>query len=92
MPDIVEMVRCNLLRSLPSPSDDYDPEEDDPVLEPAWPHYQIIYEFFLRFIVSTEVNAKIAKKYIDPQFIRMWIDLVRGTMSRLLFIECMASS
>jgi serine/threonine-protein phosphatase 2A regulatory subunit B' len=75
MPDIVEMVRCNLLRSLPSPSDDYDPEEDDPVLEPAWPHYQIIYEFFLRFIVSTEVNAKIAKKYIDPQFIRMWIDL-----------------
>ena len=28
-----------------------------------WPHLQVVYEFFLRFIVSTEVNGKIAKRY-----------------------------
>jgi serine/threonine-protein phosphatase 2A regulatory subunit B' len=75
MPDIVEMVRVNLLRTLPPISEDYDPEEDEPMMEAAWPHYQIVYEFFLRFIVSNEVNAKIAKKYIDTHFIRSWIDL-----------------
>jgi serine/threonine-protein phosphatase 2A regulatory subunit B' len=76
MPDILEMVRHNLLRTLPPLNDEnYDPEEDEPVMEPAWPHYQIIYEFFLRFIVSNEVNAKITKKYLDTSFIRSWIDL-----------------
>ena len=36
---------------------------------------QVVYEFFLRFIVSTEVNGKVAKKYVDQTFIRMWIEL-----------------
>ena len=44
-------------------------------MEPAWPHLQVVYEFFLRFIVSTEVNGKVAKKYVDQTFIRMWIEL-----------------
>ncbi len=34
-----------------------------------------MYEFFLRFIVSTEVNGKVAKRYIDQPFIRQWIEL-----------------
>ena len=41
MPDIVEMVRVNILRALPPVSDDFDPEEDEPSLEPAWPHLQV---------------------------------------------------
>ena len=44
-------------------------------MEPAWPHLQVVYEFFLRFIVSTEVNGKVAKKYVDQTFIRLWIEL-----------------
>ena len=75
MPDIVEMVRSNLFRTLPPQADDFDPEEDEPSMEPAWPHLQIVYEFFLRFIVSAEVNGKIAKKYVDLTFIRLWIEL-----------------
>lgn len=47
----------------------YDPEEDEPVLELAWPHLQIIYELFLRFIESQEFNTNVAKKAIDQQFI-----------------------
>lgn len=36
---------------------------------------QLVYEFFLRFVVSTEVNAKVAKKYIDHKFCFQLIDL-----------------
>lgn len=49
--------------------DAYDPEEDEPVLELAWPHLQIVYEFFLRFVESPDFNTNIAKRYIDQQFV-----------------------
>lgn len=29
------------------------------MLEPSWPHLQVVYEFFLRFVVSAEVKAKV---------------------------------
>ena len=35
-------------------------------LEPAWPHLQLVYEFFLRFIVSSDVDPKVAKRYVSP--------------------------
>eukprot|EP00753_Platysulcus_tardus_P009462 PLAT212.17.p2 GENE.PLAT212.17~~PLAT212.17.p2 ORF type:complete len:478 (+),score=262.43 PLAT212.17:325-1758(+) len=75
MPDVVFMVASNLFRTLPPQMEDYDPEEDEPVLEPAWPHLQVVYEFFLRFIVSSEVNAKVAKRYVDQAFLIQLIDL-----------------
>ena len=75
IPDIVDMVKANIFRILPPQTEDFDPEEDEPAIEVAWPHLQVVYEFFLRFIVSTEVNSKVAKKYIDLNFIRSWIDL-----------------
>jgi serine/threonine-protein phosphatase 2A regulatory subunit B' len=75
MPDIVEMVRINLFRTLPPQTDDFDPEEDEPAMELAWPHLQVVYELFLRFIVSVEVNGKVAKKYVTTQFLRQWIEL-----------------
>jgi serine/threonine-protein phosphatase 2A regulatory subunit B' len=40
-------------------TEDFDPEEDEPVLEPSWPHLQVVYEFLLRFVVSSEVNQKV---------------------------------
>ena len=49
--------------------DAFDPEEDEPVLELAWPHLQIVYEFFLRFLESHEFNINFAKKHIDHKFI-----------------------
>ncbi len=63
----------NLFRPIPPQAnpigDAFDPEEDEPVLEQAWPHLQIVYEFFLRFIESPDFNTNIAKKYIDQQFV-----------------------
>lgn len=44
----------NLFRPLPPKMNpkgpEVDPDEDEPVLEAAWPHVQIVYEFFLRFV------------------------------------------
>jgi len=79
--DIVFMLSSNLFRALPpSPHDSkdqdtYDPEEEEPTLEPAWPHLQIVFEFLLRFVVSNETDARIAKMYIDAPFVLKLLDL-----------------
>ncbi|XP_064621297.1 serine/threonine-protein phosphatase 2A 56 kDa regulatory subunit epsilon isoform-like isoform X5 [Lineus longissimus] len=79
-PEIVKLIACNIFRTLP-PSDnpDFDPEEDDPTLEAAWPHLQvsnkIVYEFFLRFLESLEFQPTIAKKYIDQKFVLQLLEL-----------------
>ena len=39
-----------------------DADDEEPSLEGSWPHLQIVYEFFLRFVVSHDVDPKIAKK------------------------------
>jgi len=75
MSDLMNCIGANVCRALPPATDDFDPEEDEPVLEPAWPHLQVAYEFFLRFIVSSEVNAKAAKKYVDQKFCLQLVEL-----------------
>jgi serine/threonine-protein phosphatase 2A regulatory subunit B' len=69
----------NLFRSIPpqvNPSGDaFDPEEDEPVLEASWPHLQIVYEFFLRFIESPDFNPTIAKRFIDQHFVLQLLEL-----------------
>lgn len=69
--DIVKMISVNIFRTLP-PSDnpDFDPEEDEPTLEASWPHIQLVYEFFLRFLESPDFQPSIAKRYIDQKFVQ----------------------
>ncbi|KAK4467550.1 hypothetical protein MN116_008882 [Schistosoma mekongi] len=73
---IVSMIACNIFRPLP-PSDnpDFDPEEDDPILEAAWPHLSYVYEFFLRFLESPDFQPVAAKKYIDQKFVLQLLEL-----------------
>lgn len=77
--DIIFMLSNNLFRTLPPPRshevDSYDAEEEEPSLDPAWPHFQIVYEFLLRYVVSNDTDAKIAKKYIDQQFVLKLLEL-----------------
>lgn len=78
-PEVVNMFATNLFRSIPPPvnptGDAFDPEEDEPVLELAWPHLQIVYEFFLRFVESPDFNTNMAKKYIDQHFVLQLLEL-----------------
>ncbi|MQL84565.1 hypothetical protein Taro_017074 [Colocasia esculenta] len=81
MQEITRMVAANLFRTFPPSNHDsklldtYDPEEEEPAMEPAWPHLQIVYEFLLRFVASPEMDAKIAKRYIDHSFVLRLLDL-----------------
>ncbi|PSS00792.1 phosphatase 2A regulatory B subunit-domain-containing protein [Coniella lustricola] len=78
-PRVVEMFSKNLFRPLPPPmnpqGEAFDPEEDEPVLEVAWPHIQVVYEFFLRFIESQDFNTNVAKAYIDHGFVLRLLEL-----------------
>jgi serine/threonine-protein phosphatase 2A regulatory subunit B' len=79
--DITRMLAANLFRTLPpsshenTGSEGFDPEEEEPTMEPAWPHLQIVYEFLLRYVVSSETDAKLAKRYIDHSFVLRLLDL-----------------
>ncbi|KAI3916797.1 hypothetical protein MKW98_026268 [Papaver atlanticum] len=81
MQEITKMVATNLFRTFPSSNHDnkfpesYDPEEEEPTMEPAWPHLQVVYEFLLRFVASSETDAKLAKRYIDHSFVLRLLDL-----------------
>jgi len=72
-PEVVHMFTVNLFRTLPptnSPNGaEFDPEEDEPTLEAAWPHLQLVYEFFLRCLESSDFQPSLAKKYIDQRFV-----------------------
>uniref|UniRef100_A0A4X1W704 Serine/threonine-protein phosphatase 2A 56 kDa regulatory subunit n=1 Tax=Sus scrofa TaxID=9823 RepID=A0A4X1W704_PIG len=75
-PEVVRMVSCNIFRTLPpSDSSEFDPEEDEPTLEASWPHLQLVYEFFIRFLESQEFQPSIAKKYIDQKFVLQLLEL-----------------
>uniref|UniRef100_A0A182MSC9 Serine/threonine protein phosphatase 2A regulatory subunit n=1 Tax=Anopheles culicifacies TaxID=139723 RepID=A0A182MSC9_9DIPT len=69
-PEIIKMISVNLFRTLPpSENPDFDPEEDDPTLEASWPHLQLVYEVFLRFLESADFQATFGKKVIDQKFV-----------------------
>lgn len=78
-PEIVNMFAVNLFRTLPPPEDPnaalFDPEEDEPTLEAAWPHLQLIYELFLRFLESPDFQIPVARKYVDQAFVSQLLAL-----------------
>lgn len=78
-PEVIHMFSGNLFRTLPPSSNpsgaEFDPEEDEPTLEAAWPHLQLVYEFFLRFLESPDFQPNTAKRYIDQKFVLSLLDL-----------------
>lgn len=79
MQDVVNMVGANIFRALPTKDRSVmslsDPEDEEPTLERAWPHLQIVYEFFLRFVVSNDVDPKVAKRFVDQNFVLKLMEL-----------------
>lgn len=81
MQEAIKMVSANLFRAFsPQPRENnileaFDVEEEEPSMDPAWSHLQIVYEFLLRFVASPETDAKLAKKYIDHSFVLKLLEL-----------------
>ncbi|CAN1321786.1 Serine/threonine protein phosphatase 2A 57 kDa regulatory subunit B' theta isoform [Linum perenne] len=79
--ELVRMVSVNLFRPLTSPPREhkaleaFDVEEEEPSMDPAWPHLQVVYELLLRFVASPETDAKVAKRYVDHSFVLRLLDL-----------------
>ncbi|KRF99377.1 uncharacterized protein Dwil_GK11246, isoform C [Drosophila willistoni] len=78
-PEAINMFAVNLFRTLPPSSNpngaEFDPEEDEPTLESSWPHLQLVYELFLRFLESPDFQPNIAKRFIDHHFVLQLLDL-----------------
>ncbi|XP_071160078.1 serine/threonine-protein phosphatase 2A 56 kDa regulatory subunit gamma isoform-like isoform X2 [Mytilus edulis] len=78
-PEAIHMFSVNLFRTLPPSSNphgaEFDPEEDEPALEASWPHLQLVYEFFLRFLESPDFQPNTGKKYIDQRFVLQLLEL-----------------
>ncbi|XP_024029653.1 serine/threonine protein phosphatase 2A 57 kDa regulatory subunit B' kappa isoform [Morus notabilis] len=81
-PAILAMCRMcavNLFRDFPPncrSSGGGENDDDEPMFDPAWPHLQLVYELLLKFVTSSCLDAKIAKKYIDHSFILRLLDLL----------------
>ncbi|KAG6744148.1 hypothetical protein POTOM_052858 [Populus tomentosa] len=78
---MIKMVSANIFRCLAPASHENtgqvsaDPEEEEPYLEPSWPHLQLVYELLLRYVVSSDTDTKVAKRYIDHSFVLKLLDL-----------------
>lgn len=77
---LMRMVEKNLFRPLyPSamPIDiEYDPEEDDPTLDPNWPHLELVYEILAKVLVSPDLNPNVARGFASKSFLRRMFDLL----------------
>ncbi|KAK4377711.1 hypothetical protein RND71_004007 [Anisodus tanguticus] len=78
---MVKMISLNIFRCLPpsthenTGSENVEQEEDEPCLEPSWPHLQLVYELLLRYVVSSDTDTKVAKRFIDHSFVLKLLDL-----------------
>ena len=52
-----------------------DPDEDEPHLEEAWPHLQLVYELFLKFMMSNHFSGKVMANNISHNFISQFLEL-----------------
>ncbi|CAK9143527.1 unnamed protein product [Ilex paraguariensis] len=79
--EMIRMISVNIFRCLPpashenTGSENMEPEEEDPYLEPSWPHLQLVYELLMRYVVSSDTDTKVAKRYVDHSFVLKLLDL-----------------
>ena len=78
--DVMTMIEKNIFRPLPNVkkqnlafSETGVEQEDD--VDPAWPHLQGIYEFFLQLIINEAVEVRSLKVYVTPQFVQEFLEL-----------------
>ncbi|KAJ6810431.1 serine/threonine protein phosphatase 2A 57 kDa regulatory subunit B' alpha isoform-like [Iris pallida] len=81
--ELVRAISSNIFRPLPPQAHENTgadaagsaEEDDEPYLDPAWPHLQLVYELLLRYVVSSDTDTKLAKRYLDHSFVLRLLDL-----------------
>lgn len=80
---LMQMIEHNLFRPLPRPIQyNFNPEEDEPFLDPEYEHIALVYEIFIYFIESPSFHPNQMKKHIDQVFIVQLMDLFESYDSR----------
>ena len=72
--DVMQMIEKNIFRPLPNVKKSnlgfsetgIDQDEE---MDPAWPHLQGIYEFFLQLVINESIEVRTLKVYVTPQFV-----------------------
>jgi serine/threonine-protein phosphatase 2A regulatory subunit B' len=78
--EVMQMIEKNIFRPLPNMKksnigfSDTGVEQEEEV-DPAWPHLQGIYEFFLQLVINEAVDVKSLKVYVTPQFVQEFLEL-----------------
>ena len=78
--DVMTMIEKNIFRPLPNVKknninvSETGVEQEEEV-DPAWPHLQGIYEFFLQLVINEAVEVKQLKVYVTPQFVQEFLEL-----------------
>lgn len=52
-----------------------DPDEDEPHLEEAWPHLQLVYELLLKFILTVHLRQDVIVKHVSHNFVGCFLEL-----------------
>ena len=68
---------------------EFDPEEDEPTLEAAWPHLQLVYEFFLRFLESPDfkVMSLVPSHYTHVQHCRFQPTIAKKYIDQRFIVQ-----
>ncbi|CAG9330485.1 unnamed protein product [Blepharisma stoltei] len=81
---VIDMIKKNIFRPLPmdkkggeklSPGEGGGVDDEDIVIDPAWPHLQGVYEFFFELIICEATDVKSLKIYVTPSFIQDFLQL-----------------
>lgn len=79
--EMIQMISLNIFRCLPPSSHEHtgseniETDEEEPYLDPSWLHLQLVYELLLRYVVSSDTDAKVAKRYINNSFVLKLLDM-----------------
>jgi serine/threonine-protein phosphatase 2A regulatory subunit B' len=76
----IQMIERNIFRCLPNVKKSnlafsetgIEQEEET---DPAWPHLQGVYEFFLQLIINEAIEVKLLKGYVTPEFVSQFLEL-----------------
>jgi len=49
--------------------------EQEEETDPAWPHLQGVYEFFLQLIMNDAIEVRVLKGYVTPEFVSQFLEL-----------------
>lgn len=78
--DVMNSIERNIFRPLPNIKKSnlgYNETgiEQEEEIDPAWPHLQGIYEFFLQLVINEAVDVKSLKIYVTPAFVQEFLEL-----------------